>query len=74
MIKKTISCGDKNLQNVILDNKFSNLKDISKNLFENELSQIDVKNIKSDIIKEADNNSNENIFSEFSNPSLFRFD
>jgi hypothetical protein len=74
MIKKTISCGDKNMQNVILDNKFTNLKDNSKNLFENELSQIEVKNIKCDINVEVDNNSNENIFSEFSNPSLFRFD
>jgi hypothetical protein len=74
MINKTISCGDKNMQNVILDNKFTNLKDNSKNLFENELSQIEVKNIKCDIKVEVDNNSNENIFSEFSNPSLFRFD
>lgn len=38
MIKKTISCRDKNIQNLDLVDQFLNLKDISKNLFENELS------------------------------------
>jgi hypothetical protein len=33
-----------------------------------------MKNAKNEIKVEADNNSSENIFSEFSNPSLFRFD